>query len=304
MNKDDLQLINDYIDYLVVARRVSQATIDVYTREARTYLDYLGKVSLHAKDATTDDLLHYFTSSHNENLTKRTISKKLSASRSFHTFLQEVNIREDDPLECIDFPKIEQTYFKSVSYDEVEAIFSAIDISTQDPLRLRDRCMFELIYSCGLRVSELVSLKLSDYDSSERILTVIGKGDVQRSLYVGDVAHELLEQYKHEVRGKLLHNHIGETTLFIGRTGKKLTRQLVHKRFTYYCSLANVEAKVHTLRHSFASHLLRGGADLRSVQELLGHKDIRTTQIYIHSETEDRYQKYRTFHPDGEPDTL
>ena len=147
----------------MVARRLSEATIDVYTREARTYLDYLGSVSLDVKDATTDDLLHYFTSSHNEDLTKRTISKKLSAARSFHTFLQEVNIREDDPLECIDFPRIEQTYFKSVSYDEVEAIFSAIDISTQDPLRLRDRCMFELIYSCGLRVSELVSLKLSDY---------------------------------------------------------------------------------------------------------------------------------------------
>ncbi|MGD1833210.1 MAG: tyrosine-type recombinase/integrase [Sphaerochaetaceae bacterium] len=304
MNTNTETLILDYIDYLVVARRVSRATIDVYSHEAVNYLEYLRKISKDVKSSSTDDVLAFLTSHEGQQLHKRTISKKISASRSFHRYLIEMKVRKDDPLESIDVPTIEQTYFKSVSYDDIEAIFAAIDTTEGDLLKIRDRCLFELIYSCGLRVSELISLKVTDYNRRERVLTVIGKGNMQRTLFVGDIAHEMLGHYRDEIRPRLLGSNRGEPALFVGRRGKALTRQLVHKRFKYYCALAGVNATVHTLRHSFASHLLRGGADLRSVQKLLGHKDIKTTQIYIHSETEDKYQRYRTYHPDGESDKV
>ncbi len=153
-------------------------------------------------------------------------------------------------------------------------------------------------------MSELINLKVGDYHEKEGLLSVKGKGDVQRLIPVGEIAVELLHLYLEKSRNILKGNHIHNHTLFIGRRGNMLTRQAVWKRFSTLLRNCSGESKVHTLRHSFASHLLRGGADLRSVQELLGHKDIRTTQIYIHSQSEDLYQQFRTFHPDGKKDEV
>ncbi len=292
-------LFLDYKEYLMVARRLSLATITVYTQVVKGFLTFLDEKNIDLATVTSDILTHFLR---DDAKSGRTISKEISALKSFFSYLIENSTIKENPTLLLDTPRIGNSFFKSVAYDEVEAILEAIDTSTQNPLCMRDKALFELMYSCGLRVSELISLQVSDYKVKERLLFVHGKGDVERIVPVGEVAHEELTYYLEHVRDSLVNNHIHNHTLFIGRRGSKLTRQAVSKRFSTYCKIANVEASVHTLRHSFASHLLRGGADLRSVQELLGHKDIRTTQIYIHSETEDIYQQYRSYHPLGEKD--
>lgn len=299
LKKESETLFLDYKEYLMVARRLSRATIDVYTHLVLRFLLFIEDQKVAIKDIHRKDLTLFLADNEKSG---RTISKEISALKSFFSYLTEHSLIEENPTLLLEAPRIGNSFFKSVAYDEVESILEAIDTSTTDPLLLRDKALFELIYSCGLRVSELINLQVSDYKEKERLLFVQGKGDIQRFIPVGEVAHELLTYYIEHVRGTLIHNHIHNHTLFIGRRGTKLTRQGVSKRFSTYCQIAGVSASVHTLRHSFASHLLRGGADLRSVQELLGHKDIRTTQIYIHSLSEDVYQQYRTYHPFGQKD--
>ena len=299
----DEQLLIDYQDYLLIERRVSQATVAVYIAEIDRYLRYLRTRLISVEDAQPEAIasfLHERVTA--QQISERTQAKIVSALRSFHRYLNEADIREDDPVSLVDMPRQPKILPRIASYDAVDAILHAIDTETDDPLAVRDKAMFELIYSCGLRVSEVCTVTSADYRSDQRLIVVIGKGNKQRILPVGEYAGEALDRYIATARVHLLGAHIHEQRLFIGRRGKPLTRALVWKRFKQYCALAGVDAKVHTLRHSFASHLLRGGADLRSVQELLGHSDIRTTELYTHTDTEQLLQSYRRFHPEGEPD--
>lgn len=303
MHPADSELLVDYTDYLLIERRVSNATVSVYATEIARYLSFLRSRAISVEDVQVETLVAYIIDRTSvKQLSQRTQSKLLSALRSFHRYLNDSEIRDDDPVALIDMPKIPATLPKSVSYNAVDSILDAIDTSTGDPLAVRDKALFELVYSCGLRVSEVCSLKLSNIQQERSLIRVIGKGDKERLVPIGDIAQEALAYYLAKARPQLVSNHHTEQTLFLGRRGKPLTRALVWKRFKEYCAIAQVDAKVHTLRHSFASHLLRGGADLRTVQELLGHSDIRTTEIYTHTETEDLLQSYRRFHPEGEPD--
>lgn len=301
MHPADAALLEDYKDHLVVDRRLSSATVDVYSSEISRYLVHIRSLGTSVEQVSVDQMVSYLLdrSSH-DGISQRTQARNMSALKSFHRFLNDSSIRDDDPTSMIDMPKLPVVLPHSVSYDAVDAILAVID--TSDNLGLRDKAMFELIYSCGLRVSEVCTLRVSDYREASNLLKVIGKGDKERLVPVGSYAQDALDVYLRDVRPKLAGPRLQEQTLFLGRRGKPLTRALVWKRFKAYCSMAGVDAKVHTLRHSFASHLLRGGADLRTVQELLGHSDIRTTQIYTHTDTEDLLQTYRRFHPDGEPD--
>lgn len=294
-------LLEDFRDYLSVERRVSAATVAVYGAQAVRYLGFLERNDLAPENVMARDIGRYLVEhSVDAGISSRTQAKNISALRSFHRFLIDSGMREDNPVDLIDMPKLPLSLPASVSYDAVERLLSVID--SNDSLGVRDIALFELTYSCGLRVSEVCSLQLTDYREAQRTVRIIGKGNKERLVPVGDYALQAVGRYLTEVRPLLLGSHIHEKTLFLGRRGKPLTRALVWKRFKAYCEQAGVDAKVHTLRHSFASHLLRGGADLRSVQELLGHSDIRTTQIYTHADTEDLLQSYRQFHPDGEPD--
>jgi integrase/recombinase XerD len=229
-------------------------------------------------------------------LSDRSVSKLLSALRSFFTYLQLQKIRIDNPV--LQIPRAHQPVQlpKVASLKEVETLLESID--TSDVLGFRDRTMFELIYSCGLRISEACNLELTDYQ--DRYLRVLGKRGKMRILPVGEVAHSFLDAYLKEVRPSLVGSKRSVKALFVGRRGQKLTRQAVYKRFMNYTDLTDIEAKVHTLRHSFATHLLEGGADLRSVQELLGHSDIKTTQIYTHVDTTALQDAYRRFHKNDE----
>ncbi len=226
-------------------------------------------------------------------LSSRTMSKVITALRMFFLFLQNERIREDDPMELIPRTKEPKKLPQTIDYNAVEKILSSIDVSTD--LGYRDRTMFELIYSCGLRVSECATLRLDKYYRTEKRIVVIGKGNKERMIPVGDVAVSYLDTYISTARKNLLGKR-KSSFLFVSKRGddvkEGITREEIWNRLKIYCAQAGVYSKVHTLRHSFATHLLQGGADLRSVQELLGHKDIRTTEIYTHVNTDDLQKQF------------
>lgn len=288
-----LLLLEEYRDYLGLQRRLSEATQSVYEHEVRLLLEQ--KVDLQTVEAHQIETYIQMQVVQRE-LSDRSVSKLLSALRSFFTYLQLQKIRIDNPV--LQIPRAHQPVQlpKVASLKEVETLLESID--TSDVLGFRDRTMFELIYSCGLRISEACNLELTDYQ--DRYLRVLGKRGKMRILPVGEVAHSFLDAYLKEVRPSLVGSKRSVKALFVGRRGQKLTRQAVYKRFMNYTDLTDIEAKVHTLRHSFATHLLEGGADLRSVQELLGHSDIKTTQIYTHVDTTALQDAYRRFHKNDE----
>lgn len=294
------RLSDDFHEYLMLERRLSRATVSVYRREVSLYLQYFDDRNMSVITVTASDISHYLVDrSGDGKLTARTQARNMTALRSFHRFLVHRKYRHDNPMELLDPPKLPVSLPRAVSYDAVDALLSVIDRDDPSGLGMRDLAMFELIYSCGLRVSEANSIRIGDYFPKEGVIRVIGKRDKQRIIPVGEVAKDYLAKYIADVRPKLLGAHFREQALFVGRRGEPLTRALIWKRFKHYCDIAGIDAKVHTLRHSFATHLLRGGADLRSVQELLGHSDIGTTQIYTHVDTDDLRDAFMRHHPDA-----
>jgi len=284
-------LLEEYEHYLALQKRLSEGTIEVYLYEVGLLLETFEDPEIvNARD------IEAFVISYGErrSLASRSIAKTLSALRSFFTFLQLRKIREDNPLSLIRTPKKEESLPHVASYDEIEYLFSVI--STSDYLGIRDKTLFEVIYSCGLRVSEAASIDVEDYQNQQ--LRVIGKRNRMRLIPVSEVAQASLAYYLKEARPHLLSRSKPSRALFLGRRGQRLTRQAISKRFDEYTALAGLEMSVHTLRHSFATHLLQNGADLRSVQELLGHSDIQTTQIYTHVDSSTLQRFWEEFHPD------
>lgn len=298
-----LHLLMEYKEHLQFERHVSAATVQVYLSEVKRYLEFLARNVLDVETASAGDISHYFIERGQRGLVARTQARNMSALRSFHHFLMLNTIREDNPMEHIDVPKIPQTLPRIIDYNSVEEILSEIEQDEDSLYAARDRVIFEVIYSCGLRVSELAALRVEDYSAENKLLRVLGKGGKQRLIPVGEVASELLENYLEYVRPSFLSTRKKVRSIFLNRYGAPLSRVMIWKLFKKYCSRVGVDAKVHTLRHSYATHLLRGGADLRSVQELLGHSDIRTTQIYTHVDTTALQEQFNRFHPDAaEPD--
>lgn len=292
-NASDLLLIDDYTDYLAMQRRLSEATQSVYTHEVTLFLasgvDY-EKVGASYIESYLVEQVQF------RRLSERSVAKMVSALRSFFSFLQLSKIREDNPVLMIKRGRQQQNLPQVASIAQVDALLDSID--TADALGFRDRTLFELIYSCGLRISEACDLEVSDYQRTS--IRVIGKRHKIRIIPVGEVARSWVDAYLKNVREHLVGMHGSTKALFVGRRGRKLTRQAVYKRFIAYCDAIGLDAKVHTLRHSFATHLLEGGADLRSVQELLGHSDIQTTQMYTHVDTRQLQKAYEQFHTDVE----
>ncbi|MGP1418690.1 MAG: tyrosine recombinase [Sphaerochaetaceae bacterium] len=296
--KPSSELELSFRQYLFVERRLSVASVSCYTAEVHRFLAFLEERQQVCEDASADDVTEYIGFRKEAGgLSGRTSSRIITSLKCFFDFLIASRLRGDNPLEMVGQIKVSKSLPKVMKTDEVDRLLDAI--GTDSALGLRDRTLFEAIYSCGLRISEAVGLRLSDYDRQQRIFRVIGKGDKQRIVLVGKVLGELLDEYLAHARPELIKNAPRCQYLFAGRRGDKLTRALVWKRFKEYCAKAGLEAKVHTLRHSFATHLLQGGADLRVVQELLGHRDIRTTQIYTHVNTEQLQEEFNRHHPDG-----
>lgn len=290
-------VIDGFTESLLVEKHASIATRDSYRHEIACFFSYLDNNGLDFTEVSTQNLKDYLVYRSSEfNLSSRSVSKVITVLRMFYSYVLAEHMRDDDPTELIPKNKVHKKLPQTVDYNSIDRILGAIDSST--PIGYRDRTMFELIYSCGLRVSECVNLKLTDYYRNEKKIIVTGKGDKQRFIPVGDIALGYLDYYIKEIRPIWVKKNT-EKHIFLGIRGSALTRENVWQRLQLYCKKAGVESKVHTLRHSFATHLLQNGADLRSVQELLGHSDIRTTEIYTHVNTDDLLKAFEKFHPDG-----
>ena len=292
-----MELLERFNDYLSVELRLSPQTVETYMRDIAAFLSYTNRDDRPINELTAREIIDYLVERQtNENgIEQRTVAKIVSAIRSFFHFCVLEGVREDNPARQIELPRTKYRLPGVLQVEEVERLLESIDVSS--PLGLRYRAIFELIYSCGLRISEAVSLTIGRLYLSEGLVRITGKGGKERLVPIGDEATLWIERYLEEARPKLTRTTAGGDHLFINRRGRPLSRKGIWKRFNELAMRVGVEAKVHTLRHSFATHLLEGGADLRAVQELLGHADISTTQIYTHIDNEDLKAYHDEYHP-------
>ncbi|MDU4893849.1 MAG: site-specific tyrosine recombinase XerD [Enterococcus hirae] len=274
--------INDYLHYLTIERGLSLNTRKSYERDLLQYLHYLEDEQITSwQDVDRYVVINYLAKMHDEKKAPATVTRMITSLRRFHQFLRQERLTDHDPMQHIDTPKKVQKLPSTLSLTEVERLIETPD--TTKNLGIRDRAILEVMYATGMRVSELVGLKLSDLHLSLGLVQTLGKGDKERIIPLGDYAIQWLERYLDEARPLLVANP-SETHVFVNHHGTGLSRQGIWKNLKQLVREAGINKEVtpHTLRHSFATHLLENGADLRTVQELLGHADISTTQIYTH----------------------
>ena len=294
--------MNDYFqDYLImlrVERNVSANTIDAYRRDLKQYLGYiiddLEIKSLY--NISSDNIRDYIRNLNNQGLAPKSIARIISSIRSYHNFLSSEQIIKENPALNLDTPKIPRKLPLVLSEEEISSIIKAVDDAYQ--FAKRDKAIIEMLYSCGIRVSELCDLETSNLFIDDDLLRVMGKGSKERLLPIGGRAKRLLDDYLIHSRHKLI-KKTSSSSVFVSRNGRPLTRAMINNILKKWALKSGIIKPVspHTLRHSFATHLLEGGADLRFVQALLGHSDITTTQIYTHLEKHYIKQVYRSHHP-------
>ncbi|MBO0418982.1 site-specific tyrosine recombinase XerD [Vagococcus fluvialis] len=292
--------LEEYLHYLKIERGLSENTIQSYKRDLSQYFSFLDEKEISSWEQVDRYLvLDFLEFLRNEGKSSATIIRMVSSLRKFHQFLRQERMTDNDPMQHIDTPKKTQRLPKTLSIKEVEKIIESPD--TNDALGIRDRAILEVMYATGLRVTELITLKLDDLHLSLGLLQTVGKGDKERIIPLGDVAIKWVNLYLEKSRPELLAKNKKDKTniLFLNYKGEGFTRQGIWKNLKVYVTQAGIEKEVtpHTLRHSFATHLLENGADLRVVQELLGHADISTTQIYTHISKKRMADVYKTYFP-------
>ncbi|MFH2046366.1 MAG: site-specific tyrosine recombinase XerD [Pseudomonadota bacterium] len=292
-------LVDQYLNYLVVEKGLSKKTIESYGSDIATYITFLGKHGIRdISEADTPTILKHIIALRDEGLKARSRARHLVTLRGFYKFLVREKYISSDPTSVIDLPKSGFYLPNVLTQDEVKCLLSTPDVSK--PAGLRDCAMIELLYAAGLRVSELISLKLFDVNMDACFVRVFGKGSKERIVPIGIYAKDKVSEYINTARPQLLKNSVSHF-LFVGRGGKPLTRQGFWKIIKRYSILAKITKTItpHSIRHSFATHLLEGGADLRSVQLMLGHVDISTTQIYTHVVRDHLRKVHSKYHPRG-----
>lgn len=290
--------IKEYLHYLTIERGLSFNTRASYERDLKQYLLFLEEKGVkNWQDVDRYTVVDFLALLSQEGKASTTITRMISSLRRFHQFLRQERYTDHDPMQHIESPKKAQKLPQTLSLAEVERLIATPDTSTT--LGIRDRAILEVMYATGLRVSELIGLKLGDIHLEMGLLQTIGKGDKERIVPLGDYAIHWLERYLNEARPSLTKKNQNETHLFVNNHGKGLSRQGIWKNLKQIVLKAGITKDVtpHTLRHSFATHLLENGADLRTVQELLGHADISTTQIYTHITKRRMTEVYKEFFP-------
>ena len=291
------QYIDDFINFIKIERNLANNTVEAYATDLVDYLDNLeshGIDTIH--DIKSDDIAQFIMKLSQQKLSSFTISRKLSAIRMFHKFLLGEDYCTENPAALISFPKLSQKLPLYLDIAEVENLLEQPDI--EDRFGLRDRALLECGYATGVRVSELISIKIQDIFWDDELVRVFGKGSKMRLIPIGESALEYMESYLQTSRPLLL--SLTKTDIFfLNYRGQKLSRMGFWKILRKYVISAGIAKQVspHTLRHSFATHLIEGGADLRAVQEMLGHVSIASTQIYTHLDREYLKEVHRTFHP-------
>jgi integrase/recombinase XerD len=291
--------ITSFLTHVRVEKGLSVNTISAYRRDLVKFDEFAKKTKLTLESVSRDDLVDFLASLYRQKLESRTVARHLVTLRNFFRFAQVQGLRAEDPSLNLESPKIRKSLPGYLKLEEVEKLLAQPDEKT--PMGLRDRAMLEVLYSTGLRVSELISLRVMDLDRSAGFVRCIGKGDKERIVPIGKKALALVDRYLRDARPKLVSKgkQVSGTSLFINRRGGNLSRVGVWKILSGYGRRAGMRVALtpHMLRHSFATHLLERGADLRSVQLMLGHSDISTTQIYTHVVEERLKQIYKAHHP-------
>jgi len=292
-------LIDHFISFLSVERGLAQNTLLAYRRDLDRYRLYLERQGIKScQSVKRRHVTEYIYSQKKDGLTTNTICRSLAALKMFHRFLVRENLAREDPTNLVDTPKLWKRVPDVLSQKEIEAMIAAAKGPAKQ--QVRDYAILELFYASGMRVSELVTLKLENINLDVGYVRCIGKGQKERIIPIGRSARDAVKKYCDTVRSRQPTARMN-AYLFLSRLGKNLSRQSVWKIIKFYARKARISKaiKPHTLRHSFATHLLEHGADLRSVQEMLGHADISTTQIYTHVDRERLRSIHKQFHPRG-----
>ncbi len=289
--------INEFKYYLSVERSLAQNSVESYLRDINKLADYSKKIEKDEKSVSTKDIRNFISYLNDNKISARSQARIISGIKAFYKYLiLEDNIKEDPTL-LIENPKIGLKLPEVLSVEEVDIILSSIDLSKIHGQR--NKAIIETLYSCGLRVSELINLKISNINFKEEYLKVIGKGNKERLTPIGSNALKYIKIYINEIR---VHQKIikgNEDIVFLNNRGKKLTRVMIFTLIKKILELSGIKKNVspHTFRHSFATHLIEGGADLRAVQEMLGHESITTTEIYTHLDKDYLRSNIMQFHP-------
>ncbi|MED2972677.1 site-specific tyrosine recombinase XerD [Fictibacillus sp. B-59209] len=290
--------VQDFIHYLIVERGLSKNTVDSYRRDLEQYVLFIEKVEniSDVNQIQRANIIGYLLHLKENGKATTTIARNIASIRSFHQFLLREKASESDPSVHIETPKAERKLPKVLAMNEVEALLDTSD--THETFGIRDKAMLELLYATGIRVTELVSLDLADVHLSMGFLRCLGKGNKERIIPLGKMATGAIQTYLDKGRPALSKGKSGNA-LFLNHHGNRLSRQGFWKILKQLAKKANIEKELtpHTLRHSFATHLLENGADLRAVQEMLGHADISTTQIYTHVSKTRLKDIYAAYHP-------
>jgi len=293
------RIVDEFINYLLVEKGLAKSTIESYSRDLLLYLEYLKKNRVHRpSEDDTHLILEHLIALRESGLSAKSRARHLVTLRVFYQFLVNENILKANPAQLIDLPKGGLKLPDVLPLEEVISLLDAPD--TKKPIGIRDSAMLELLYAAGLRVSELVTIPLQYVNLEACFVRVVGKGSKERMVPIGETARQKIDLYLKKVRHVLLKGKESRY-LFVTRSGVPMTRQAFWKLLKRYARIAGITRRItpHTLRHSFASHLLEGGADLRSVQVMLGHADITTTQIYTHVAQKQLKIIHSKYHPRG-----
>ena len=292
------QILKDYLSYLKLERGLSVNSISSYELDLIKLINFLKVKSISTTPLTIDqETLQLFLYEIAKELNARSRARLISGLKGFFNYLIFEDYREDNPTDLIEAPKIGRKLPETISVEEIDELIAAIDLSKAEGER--NRAILETLYGCGLRVSELTNLRISDLYFDEGFIKVTGKGDKQRFVPISDYNIKYINIYKDEVRTHQDAKPEASDTLFLNRRGGQLTRAMIFTIIRQLAEKANIRKKIspHTFRHSFATHLLENGADLRAIQQMLGHESITTTEIYMHVDRTYLREILETYHP-------
>lgn len=290
--------IKSFQSYLKIERGLSKNTIDNYTFDLEKLTFYLENNSISVSPiAITEENIQEFIYSVSKDINARSQARLISGLKSFFNYLIFEDYRTDNPMELIESPRLGRKLPDTLSVQDIDNLINAIDLSK--PEGERNKAIIETLYSCGLRVSELITLKISDLFFDEGFIKITGKGNKQRFVPIAPLTQKFINNYKDSIRNHLQINKKFEDTLFLNRRGNQLTRAMIFTIVKDLAEATNLQKNIspHTLRHSFATHLLENGADLRSIQLMLGHESITTTEIYVHLDRSHLKKTIYAFHP-------
>ncbi|EKJ87993.1 MULTISPECIES: site-specific tyrosine recombinase XerD [Leptospira] len=292
------QLLQTFQEYLSVEKGLSDNSIYSYGYDLNKFAIFLEKEHINFLEVKANDIMRFLEEERERKISAKTLAREVVAIRQFYKYLRDEKRLDSNPTEKIETPEVARTIPDYLTQTEIDELFR--NIKEDNLYELRDKCIFELLYSSGLRISEACNLKMTDIDMENMTITVEGKGGRQRLVPFGEKSLEILKKYLTESRTEILKKRTCEF-VFVSKKGSYINRKSVWRLLNHYIKRTKIKKKVtpHTLRHSFATHLLENHADLKSVQELLGHIDISTTQIYTHMANKTLKEVHKKFHPRG-----